>query len=192
MAEQIEKTLAEMGLEEGAAVDLIKSLKADLDKHRTRKNELDEATNRLKDYEAKAEADRLAKLSEAEQIREKLAEKEREIVALKEAQTKTEKSKVLTEVLFDALKDKSLTKMRKELYTAKAQLNPWNTAEELKAILNSVDAEIDDEVKNTIKNPTLPGDRTPTGSSDGKGMVDELNRMMNSGPKLLGSKPTER
>lgn len=183
MAEQIDKkTLAELELDEEAAVKLITSLKSDLDKHRTRKNDLDEAQNKLKDYEAKAEADRLAKLSEDEKIREQLTAKEKALLEKEAELERIKKESVLKEVMFDALKDKPLSKIRRELYLAKAKEINWKDASELNDAFKKIDEEIEEDVK-SVKKGTLPGDKID--DKQKRVETDNFKKLLNPGPKLI-------
>ena len=183
MAEQIEKKLADLNLDEAAAVALIEELKADLGKHRTRKTDLESATTKLKDYEAKAEADRLAKLSEDEKIREQLTQKEKALLEKDAELVRIKKDSVLKDALFEALKDKPMSKVRRGLYMAAAKELDWKDAAELAEAFKAVDAEIEEDVKTVSKRETLPGDKVDDKAT--RVEQGDFKRKLNPGPKLI-------
>lgn len=166
------------------AVKVINKLKADLDTHKVRKTELEETKTRLATFEAEAEKARLARLSETERLQEELRKREEVVIKMQAEVDSIRKARVFDEVVYDALKDKPLNKVRKSLYEARA--TQWGTKEDLLKIIEAVDAELDSELQGIHKAP-LPGDGAGVASSSqlDDSYFDKLNRKLQGGGRAI-------
>lgn len=146
-----EKGLADMKREFGVT-------KADMLKYKGEaksKTELEKELQTLKDAE---EQRRQASLTETDKVKEERDSLKKLIADKDAAIQQMQRTMTMKEVMFDALKDKPLASVRKQLYQAAASAQEWADAEGLKTIFSQIDADLEADLKASRVTLPAPGD----------------------------------
>ena len=112
---------------------------------------------------------RQATLTETEKVKEEKAKLEKALLEKDQLILKGQKDMLLKETMFDALKDKPLTSVRKQLYQAAASSQEWDGAEALMSIFTKVDTDLETEFKALKVTIPAPGDGAGAGGGTGGG-----------------------
>lgn len=157
--EEVKSFLEEFGFDGlDKAREVFTKYKTDIKELKGKTRSVDELEKKLTEYEKAAEEKRKSELSEVDRLRETLEEKDRAFKSVQEQIENMKKERVFDKVMFEHLRDKSLTKTRSQLYAIAVKSNEWSSAEELQEILNQVDKEFDAEIESTGVKLPLPGD----------------------------------
>jgi len=123
----------------------------------------------LEQLRAAEEQRRQATLTETEKVKEEKAKLEKALLEKDQLILKAQKDMLLKETMFDALKDKPLTSVRKQLYQAAASSQEWDGAEALQSIFAKVDTDLETEFKALKVTLPAPGDGAGAGGGTGGG-----------------------
>jgi len=123
----------------------------------------------LEQLRAAEEQRRQATLTETEKVKEEKAKLEKALLEKDQLILKAQKDMLLKETMFDALKDKPLTSVRKQLYQAAASSQEWDGAEALMSIFTKVDTDLETEFKALKVTIPAPGDGAGAGGGTGGG-----------------------
>lgn len=123
----------------------------------------------LEQLRAAEEQRRQATLTETEKVKEEKAKLEKALLEKDQLILKAQKDMLLKETMFDALKDKPLTSVRKQLYQAAASSQEWDGAEALQSIFAKVDTDLETEFKALKVTIPAPGDGAGAGGGTGGG-----------------------
>lgn len=144
------------------------SYKTDIPRLKDEAKGKDELAKKLSAYE-QAEREKAEALKTEEQkakdqaalLAKELFDRDAEISTLK-------RGRIMDAALFDALKDKTVTAIRRQLYEAAASKETWAEAKDLEAIFGKVDKALDADLKASKVIIPAPGD-TGGGGSNGSG-----------------------
>jgi hypothetical protein len=143
------------------------SYKVDLPKFKDGAKEKDTLAQKLAEYEKREKEKADAEKTEAQKAKE-LADERARLLEAKDAEiTKLQRDRVMDAVLFESLKDKPLTGIRRQLYEAAASREQWDTADDLKAIYKNIDKTLEDDLKASRVTVPAPGDSGGGGSAGG-------------------------
>lgn len=174
MLESVTALLKEFNFEvsEKGLADLKKAFtdnKTDLMKFKGEAKGKSDIEKQLADLQAAEEQRRQATLSETERLKEEKAALEKSIADKDKAIQQGLKNMLLKETMFDALKDKPLASVRKQLYQAAASAQEWDGAEALQSIFKKVDTDLDNDLKAHKVTIPAPGDGAGAGGGTGGG-----------------------
>lgn len=179
--EDAQAFLKEFGIEDFTkAKEVLGNYKGDIKELKSKSHNADELQKKLDAYEKATEEKRQSELSEVERLTEQVGIRDSEVENIRAEIANLKKERVFDGVMFDHMKNLSISGIRTKLYKIAVSSNDWSTPEELKSILLGVDKDLESELAGANIKLPLPGDgetetRT-TGSKYDQSYFDNLNK----------------